>query len=123
VSLPWVSRAAYQALEDRLKWTEQQLREAEAKAAQAKAAADHLDEERRTLVDRILTSSGQAPLYGPASTPAAVVSIEAKPVDVKDLAKADLLPAAGVTFRGVHAAARRAMAEGKFDVQAAVPRR
>ena len=88
--------------------------------AEMKAALDAAEKERQRLTDRLLMQAGQPPLY----TENPPVPTAATPeYDVKDLAKARALPAAGVTFSGVHAAAREAMANGTFDIDRARVRR
>ncbi len=125
---PWTSAKALRASEERLHWTEQQLRAAEAKYALAEAArgrleaaVTELETERKRLTDRILVMSGQKPLYEPEIV-ASVAAAAAPAHDPKDLAKADALPAAGITFHGVHKLAREAMRTHNFDVERARPR-
>lgn len=136
MSLPWVSREALRAAEERLNWTEKELRAAEEVIAATKAeslllrveydrtkkALAEAEAERRRLTDRILRLSGQAPLYEAAEPASMVAAMVAASPDVKDLAKANALPVAGTTFNGVHSAARKAMADGTFDIAKARPR-
>lgn len=123
---PWVARQTLDAAEERTRWAETALRAAEEKAAIARAQSDELralltetkasaEREHRLLMDRIFVLSGQRPMYETPSAPAA----QGASPDLQDLAKRDLLPQAGVTFRGVHQAARQAMADGTFDIDKA----
>lgn len=125
MSFGFVRRATLAAAEERIKSLEHALREAEAQMYARQVECEHqrraavqLDEERRKLTDRVLTMTGQAPLYEAPQIPAANAG-----VDVKELEKARALPSAGVTFKGVHEAAREAMANGTFDIGKARPRR
>ena len=132
MKLPWVRRELWQATENlrveaaaRLGQSEalrQRLADELATArAEAKAALEAAEAERQRLTDRLLTLAGQPALY--SEVPAVAVAGAAHEYDVKDLAKARALPSVGTTFRGVHEAAREAMANGTFDIERARPRR
>lgn len=132
MNFPWVQRELWEAAEKLRAGTEarlavsealrQQLAEELAAArAEAQAAREAAGAERQRLTDRLLTMAGQPALY--VETPApAVATAKPSDYDVKDLAKARALPSAGVTFSGVHAAAREAMQNGTFNIDRARPR-
>lgn len=111
---PWVSRKALEALEKRADWAEAQLRVAEERLAKEREASaqvmalveERAESERQKLFDRIVEMAGQAPIYAKPMEPQAPAPAPSNAPAVPQR----------VTFDDVHAAARRAMANGSFSL-------
>ena len=117
---PWVSQARLDAAESRVQWTEQQLRAAEERLAEAQAAADEqldaAEAERQKLLDRILQLSGQPALYAPA--PPQSAEPRAQSTD-KAADKGSVLPPARrlVDVSDIHAAFREAASKDEVQLK------
>lgn len=116
MNLPFVSRAQLEAVQEKLAWTERLLRKAEDNLAlqaveterrivRAEEKLREVEEERHKLFDRIAQLSGQPPIYEKQPAQSAQPTQDLPEVPQK------------LTIDDIHKAARKAMADGTFDLR------
>jgi hypothetical protein len=124
---PWTSRKTLEALEARLKWTEDQLRPVEEHRSHIQAMLANClvqeakltlqleasEKERKSLLDRIMQMSGQPALYAKPVVPQPAVIVP--PLRPEEPAESEDPPK--LTVDKLRADYRKQLQKGKVDVE------